>query len=60
MICLKKNIKLKGEGQMIKENELHQIKGGASKWTVGFVIGAVVSFVAGLIDGFMRPLSCNG
>jgi lactobin A/cerein 7B family class IIb bacteriocin len=45
---------------MIKEEELFQIKGGASKWTVGFVVGAVVSFIAGLIDGFMRPLGCNG
>lgn len=45
---------------MIEEKELFQIKAGASKWTVGFVVGAVISFVAGLIDGFMRPLSCNG
>ena len=45
---------------MIKEEELFQIKAGASKWTTGFAIGAVISFVAGLIDGFMRPLGCNG
>lgn len=45
---------------MIKEEELYEIKAGAAKWSVGFVIGAVVSFIAGLIDGFMRPLGCNG
>lgn len=44
---------------MIKEDELYQIKAGASKWTVGFILGAALSFFAGLIDGFMRPLSCN-
>ena len=45
---------------MIREEKLYEIKGGAAKWSAGFVIGAVVSFIVGLIDGFMRPLSCNG
>ena len=29
---------------MIKENDLHYIKAGASKWTVGFVVGAVIMY----------------
>ena len=39
--------------------ELYEVKGGAKKWGFGIVIGAVVSFIVGVIDGFMRPLSCN-
>ena len=45
---------------MIEEKELVNIKAGGVKWTVGLVVGAVISFFAGLIDGYLRPLGCNG
>ena len=44
---------------MINNNELISIKGGVSKYFYGIGIGTVVSFVIGLIDGYMRPLGCH-
>lgn len=42
----------------LSDKELKNVKGGLSI-TAGFVIGAIVIFLAGVIDGFVRPLSCN-
>ena len=33
--------------------------GGAIKYAVFGVFGALITFVAGLIDGYLRPLSCK-
>ena len=44
---------------MISNNELLEIKGGAAKYFYGIGIGSVISFIVGLIDGYMRPLSCH-
>ena len=49
---------------MIANNELMTISGGkkkiANSWIYyGFGVGAIVSFVTGLIDGYLRPLGCN-
>lgn len=44
---------------MIENNELINIKGGLAKYVYGISIGAVVSFIIGVIDGYMRPLSCH-
>jgi len=44
---------------MIKENELKSLKGGVSKVIPGLAIGTLLSFIIGLIDGYMRPLSCH-
>ena len=42
----------------INENELKQIDGGFSiSAAIGIGIGVV--FLIGLIDGYVRPLSCN-
>ena len=35
----------------MSNEELYQIKGGASKWGFGIIIGAIVSFITGVIDG---------
>ena len=43
----------------LNELELKQINGGAFKFGLGAIIGAGISFLIGLIDGYMRPLSCN-
>lgn len=39
--------------------ELKQVNGGAFKFGLVTIIGAGISFLIGLIDGYMRPLSCN-
>lgn len=44
---------------MLNNDELCQIKAGASKWTLGLTLGAILSFLAGVIDGYLRPLGCN-
>lgn len=44
---------------MLTDNELLNINGGAIKWTLGFIIGAAITFIAGVIDGYLRPLRCN-
>lgn len=43
----------------MSNEELYQIKGGASKWGFGIIVGAIISLVTGIIDGFLRPLPCN-
>ena len=41
---------------MINENELQEIKGGARWKYVG--AGVIVSFIIGVIDGYLRPRGC--
>ena len=44
----------------LKKNELLEINGGGISFGVGcFIVGAVI-FVIGVIDGYVRPLKCNG
>ena len=44
---------------VLNNNELKCIEGGAIK--IGLIVGIVagVSFIAGIIDGYLRPLKCN-
>ena len=47
---------------MVLSNEtlLNTIGGGSTKsWGLGILFAALGSFLVGLVDGFMRPLSCN-
>ncbi len=44
--------------QLTKE-ELRQINGGAFHIGLGFAIAAGISFLIGLVDGFVRPLPCR-
>lgn len=41
------------------KEELFLIKGGVSKYVLGGIAGTVITFIIGLIDGYLRPLSCN-
>lgn len=43
---------------ILKENELMDIEGGV-KYSILLAIGAVGVFIAGVIDGILRPLKCN-
>lgn len=44
---------------VLKEEELKRVEGGAIK--IGLIVGiaAGISFLAGIIDGYLRPLKCN-
>ncbi len=39
--------------------ELKEIKGGSRRLGIGFMIAAGISFIIGIVDGYMRPLACN-
>lgn len=41
----------------LTNNELKQIHGGG--WGLGIIIGAGISFLIGVFDGFIRPLPCH-
>lgn len=43
---------------MLNNDELSMISGGAIKWTIGLIIGALGAFLAGVLDGYLRP-KCN-
>ena len=41
----------------ISKNELMNINGGGLG--LGLLIGGLVTFIIGVIDGYIRPLKCN-
>lgn len=43
---------------ILKENDLIKIQGGA-KYSFLIALGAIGVFIAGVIDGILRPLKCN-
>ena len=44
---------------MLKEKELYKITGGGAGYFIAAGIIGVVSFFAGLLDGFTRPFKCR-
>ena len=42
----------------MQKEELINIKGGAN-WVALGIGSTVVSFLSGLVDGYLRPLNCN-
>lgn len=45
--------------KILEEQELKQVVGGGFSFGLGALIGAGITFLIGLIDGFVRPLGCN-
>lgn len=43
----------------LKEKELKNITGGGISIGLGITIGAIVTFLIGLVDGYVRPLACR-
>ena len=43
----------------LKINEMKRISGGGLSIMGFFGIGSLVTFIAGIIDGFVRPLKCR-
>lgn len=43
----------------IREEELKKITGGGISFGTGLLIGAGLTFLVGLIDGYIRPLACR-
>lgn len=44
---------------ILKEQELETIVGGGVSASVVGIIGAIGVFLAGVVDGILRPLKCN-
>lgn len=44
---------------IIHEQEMKQIVGGGFSLSLGALIGAGITFLIGLIDGYVRPLACH-
>ena len=43
----------------ISNNELTNIKAGAIHWGVVGIIGGIITFFVGVIDGFTNPSKCH-
>lgn len=43
----------------LTKEELNNINGGMALRTRIYFIGGFITFIAGLIDGLVRPLKCN-
>lgn len=44
---------------MLTSYEMTQVEGGKVNYNLIGVIGTLLTFLAGVIDGYMRPLRCN-
>jgi len=44
--------------QALTNEQLHAIHGGIGFWAVAGIISGI-TFIIGLLDGFVRPLKCN-
>ena len=44
---------------MLSKKELMEVSGGASKWAFAGIVGGIIAFLSGFLDGLQRPLSCN-
>lgn len=44
---------------VLSKEELYNINGGGIKFGVYAAIGCFITFIVGIVDGFLRPLSCN-
>lgn len=44
---------------MLNDNELLNIDGGKTNYSLFVAAVGVVTFIIGVIDGYLRPLKCN-
>ena len=44
---------------VLQDEELMNLTGGAVKYGLITIIGGVLTFIIGVIDGYLRPLTCN-
>ena len=43
----------------LNNNELFEINGGFAKIGAFTIVSAIISFIAGLVDGYINPQKCN-
>ncbi len=44
---------------MLTNEDLYNVKAGAIKASILALIAAGVTFIIGVVDGYLRPLKCN-
>lgn len=44
---------------VIENEELKEISGGGLKYGIAAIVGGILTFLVGVVDGYLRPLSCN-
>ena len=44
---------------ILNDYELTNINGGAIKWAVVGAIAGLAAFLAGIVDGYLRPFKCR-
>jgi len=49
----------KGEKMVLSDKELTDTIGGSVKYGWFVALGGLVTILVGMIDGYIRPLSCN-
>ncbi len=59
-IYLNERLRCRKETLMeLNHEELDQIVGGGIKIGLAVAIGGLISFIMGVVDGYLRPLRCN-
>lgn len=49
----------KEDVMLLTKEELLKVNGGAINWTAISIIGSIVTFITGLVDGYLRPIKCH-
>lgn len=44
---------------VLNDDELTNVTGGAVKYGLIAIIGGIITFIIGVVDGYLRPLPCN-
>lgn len=43
----------------LNNEEMNKISGGGVNWTMIAGVGALVSLLVGIVDGYINPIKCN-
>ena len=43
----------------IHDKELEQVEGGGFSWGIAAGVIAAITFIVGVVDGYVNPIKCN-
>ena len=43
----------------MSDSKLYSISGGKAKYYILAIVGGLITFLIGVVDGFIRPTKCN-
>ena len=44
---------------VLNNKQLKEISGGEFNLGLALLIGSAITFITGIVDGFLRPIKCN-